>query len=69
MGASPQVATKKCAAEYDYRLDPLHPQNRHAAKLLGWTFDPDFHDYVDCNGFRLGGGYHTPVNKTFYVSR
>ena len=69
MGALHSNAAKKDLPGYDYQLDPLCPQNRHAAKLLRWTFDPDFHDYVDTNGFRLGGGYHTPVNKTFYVSR
>ena len=69
MGVSPQTTPKKCAAGYDYRLDPLHPRNRHAARLLGWRYDPDFHDYVDDKGLRLGGGYHIPVNNTAYTPR
>jgi len=62
-------AAKKDLPEYDYRLDPLHPQNRRAAKQLGWNFDPDFRDYVDDKGFRLGGGFHTPINETAYTPR
>jgi len=62
-------ADRNDSPEYDYRLDPLHPRNRRAAKLLGWRYDPDFHDYVDANDFRLGGGFHTPVNNTAYTPR
>ena len=69
MGALRSNMAKKDLPGYDYRLDPLHPQNRRAAKRLGWSFDPDFRDYVDANGFRLGGGFHTPVNNTAYTSR
>src|SRR3989344_365643 len=35
-------ADRTDSPEYDYQLDPLHPRNRRAAKLLGWSFDPDF---------------------------
>jgi len=62
-------ADRTDSPEYDYRLDPLHPRNRRAAKLLGWSFDPDFRDYVDDKGFRLGGGFHTPVNNTADTTR
>lgn len=69
MGALRSKTAEKDSPHYNYRLDPLCPHNRHAAKLLGWRYDPDFHDYVDAKGLRLGGGYHVPVNNTFYVSR
>ena len=62
-------ADRNDSPEYDYRLDPLHPRNRRAAKLLGWRYDPDFHDYEDVDGFRLWGGFHTPVNNTAYTPR
>lgn len=69
MGALHSNAAKKDTSGYDYQLDPLHPRNRHAAKLLGWRYGPDFHDYVDDKGLRLSGGYHTPVNNTAYTPR
>ena len=69
MGALWSKTAQKDLPEYDYRLDPLHPQNRRAAKLLGWTYLKDFHDYEDVDGFRLWGGFHTPVNNTAYTPR
>lgn len=69
MGVLHSNAAKKDLPGYDYRLDPLCRQNRHVAKLLGWTFDKDFHDYVDASGYRLSGGYHVPINKTAYTPR
>jgi len=41
---------------YNHDLDPLHPQNRKAAKALDWTYDPDFHAYRDTNGFVMFNG-------------
>jgi hypothetical protein len=41
---------------YNDDLDPLHPQNRKAAKALGWEYDPDFHAYRDAHGFVMFRG-------------
>ena len=48
---------------YNDDLDPLHPQNRKAAKALGWEYDPDFHAYRDNNGFVMFRGDTPQANN------
>ena len=67
MGALRSKVAEKDLPEYDYRLDPLNPQNQLAVKRLRWRFDPDFFDYVDSKGLRLGGSYHVPINNTYPI--
>jgi hypothetical protein len=43
---------------YDYDADPKTPRNQSAAQANGWTWDSDWHDHKDTDGFYVHGPYH-----------
>lgn len=45
---------------YNHNHDALSPQNRAAAKMRGWKWDPDYHDWIDEDGYLVNGAWHVP---------
>jgi hypothetical protein len=46
---------------YNYDVDPLTLRNQLAAAANGWQWDPDWHDYLDEDGFHVHSRFHEPI--------